>query len=44
MIRLADHNIILDRITIESMQTGDLDQVMEIEKVSYANPWTRGGI
>jgi len=43
MIRLATHNTILDRITIESMQTGDLDQVMEIEKSSYANPWTRGG-
>ena len=43
MIRLATHNTILDRITIESMQTGDLDQVMEIEKACYANPWTRGG-
>ncbi|MBW2621592.1 MAG: ribosomal protein S18-alanine N-acetyltransferase [Deltaproteobacteria bacterium] len=42
MKRLADQSTILDRITIEPMQRGDLDQVMEIETTSYANPWTRG--
>lgn len=44
MKRLASPSTILDRITIEPMQPGDLDQVMEIETVSYANPWTRGGV
>jgi len=42
--RLASQSTILDRITIEPMQRDDLDQVMEIEKASYTNPWTKVGV
>jgi ribosomal-protein-alanine N-acetyltransferase len=29
-------------LTIRRMDVGDLDEVMDLEKVSFASPWTRG--
>lgn len=34
---------LLNRVVIEPMQPGDLDQVLSIEKTSYRRPWTRAG-